>query len=292
MGYEPRRVEKWVNLAGTVTVNVPSYEVEWESAQGLRAPRAVVSGASYAYDLLGTNPALFDAGSERVRCLLYEPGGPTDVDDSLDDLMSGLWGMGLCKIYVVDSAGARRWAYGRVQSMPTITWKAGDILSKGVSIDFVRLSPWLGETAITHTETVTASPDTFTVNNPGNLPATIVEVRFRSNSAAGFTNPKIENLTAVSTPFGSVLYTFETARDAASINDEVRLFTGSPEEAAAVEYSTNNGSSYADDFAQITIPTVHRVLAFALAQGDNSLKATIGGTANVDIEITAWAAYA
>ncbi|MGE0688459.1 MAG: hypothetical protein AB7P33_17075 [Dehalococcoidia bacterium] len=292
MAFLPRHIEKFENIAGTLSVNVPIFEVEWESGQPLRAPRSQLLGASYGFDMLGTNPALFDFGAERVRCLLYEGAGPSTVDTSLDDLMSDLWSMGLCKIYTIDSAGARRWAYGRMQSMPTISWRGGDVLSKGLALDFLRLSPWLGTTAITHTETVTSSPDTFTVNNPGNLPATIVEIRLRANANPGFTNPKIENLTAVNTPFGSVLYTFETARDGASSNDEVRLFTGSPAEAASVKRSTDNGSSYADDFAQLVIGTAHRVLAFALAPGDNSIKATIGGTANVDVQITAYAAYA
>lgn len=292
MGYEPRRIEKFENLSGSVSVALPLFELEWESAQALRAPQAQPLGTSYSYDLLAGNPALFGAGAERVRCLLYESAGPSTVDSSLDTLMAGVWKIGVGKLFTIDSGGTRRWAYARVQSMPALTWRAGDILSKGVALDLLRLSPWLGTTAITSTRTVTTATDTYTVSNSGNLPATIIEVRFRSNSAAGFTNPKIENLTSVQTPFGSVLYTFESARDAVSSNGEVRLYTGSPVEAPSVKYSNDNGSTYADDFAQITLPTVHRVLAFALAPGNNSLKATIGGTPNVDVELTAWAAYA
>lgn len=292
MSYQPRMLEKFENIAGSVTVDFPSAEFEQESESPLRVPVASLLGAHHGLDLLGGNPGLFDFGSERLRAVVHETAGPATVDTKVDELTSEVWGIGLGKIFTIDSAGARRWAYARVRSIPRLTWRAGDIFQKGVALDFVRLSPWLGTTQITDTHTITASPTTYTVSNPGNLPATFVVIRLRANTAGGFTNPKVENTTTVQTPFGSVLYTFETARDSASSNSEVRLSTGTPVDDAAAEYSNDNGGSYADDFAQIVIPTAHRVLGFALAPGNNSIRVTVGGTPNVDVEIAAWAAYA
>lgn len=281
MGYEPRRLEKFENAAGTVSQAIPLFEYEWESSQGLKAPQAAAIGAHYGVDLLGTSPGVMDFGAERLRCLLYEPGGPSDVDDELDDLMSKLWSIGQGKLYTIDSAGDRRWAYARLRSMPTITWRAGDILSKGLALDFVRLSSWFSETQITDTETVTADGETWVVANPGNISATRGTIRIRSNSAAGFTNPKITNETTGDE--------FETARDASSANDEVKLDTTVP----SVEYTSDNGVNYSDDYSNYQEPPVtQRLLSFSLAPGNNTLRLNSGGTVNCDVEVAFDAPFA
>ncbi|MGE0056997.1 MAG: hypothetical protein AB7P33_09890 [Dehalococcoidia bacterium] len=288
----PRYPEKFTSLDGTTTVyTFPLGMFEFEPSQPLRDPVQQVMGTSRGFRMLGTATALQAQGSVRIRAIANETSS-ANLDAEVDELRADLYTVGLGKLWSLGADGSRRWCYASLSEMPTYTLTPRNLLLLPVVFGFMLFSDWFGETAITHTETVTSSPDTFTVNNPGNLPATIVEIRLRANANPGFTNPKIENLTAVSTPFGSVLYTFETARDGASSNDEVRLFTGSPAEAASVKRSTDNGSSYADDFAQLVIGTAHRVLAFALAPGDNSIKATIGGTANVDVQITAYAPFA
>lgn len=288
----PRYIDRFTSLDGSTTIySFPTKRYEWEPSQAIRSPASAVLGAPYAFRHFGTAPGLRALAVERLRALAVETTNAA-LEDELDEMRSELYTVGLGKLWTIDADNARRWCYAELAEMPVFQLSPENKFALPVAFGFNRFSDWFGETSITHTETVTSSPDTFTVNNPGNLPATIVEVRFRANANPGFTNPKLENTTAVQTPFGSVLYTFETARDGASSNSEVRLFTGSPAEAPSAKYSNDNGSSYADDFAQITIPTLHRVLAFALAPGDNSVKATIGGTANVDVQITAFAPYA
>lgn len=291
MGFEPRRLEKFESADASISQTFPLFEFEWESQQDLRSPLAHLVGAHYGFDHRGTSPGLLDFGAERLRCMVYESAGPATVDTSLDALMSKLWSIGQGKLFTIDSAGDRRWAYARLRSMPSISWRAGDILSKGLALDFVRLSPWYGTTAFTHTETVTASPDSFTLAVPGNIDTGLVVVRFRANAIGGFSaGVKLENLTAVH----GINYVFESSRASASADSEIRLrtanvgVTGTPD----VGYSNDDGASYADDFGNLVLSTDHQVLAFRFAAGNNSMRATVGGTPNVDISFEIYGAWA
>lgn len=287
----PRYPEKFTSLDGSTTVyTFPLGMFEFEPSQPLRDPVQPVMGTSRGFRMLGTAAALQALGSVRIRAIANESSS-ANLDAEVDELRSDLYTVGLGKLWSLGADGSRRWCYAALSEMPTYTLTPRNLLLLPVVFGFTLFSDWLHETSITHTETVTASPDTFTVSNPGNIPATIVEVRFRNTSGTP-TGLKLENLTAVSTPFGSILYTFETLRDLTGADHEVRLFTGSPAEAASVKRSTDNGSSYADDFANLVIGTAHRVLAFALAPGDNSLKATIPSVGSTDVQITAYAPFA
>lgn len=282
MGFEPRRIEKIENLAGTVSVAIPLFDVEWESAQPLRTAQAAVIGSDFGVDLQATDdPGVMDFASERVRCLLYESAGPSTVDTSLDALMSKLWSIGRFKMFTIDSAGDRRYAFGRLRSMPTITWKAGDILSKGLALDLIRLSPWFSTTAISASATKTASPATLDVTNAGNIVAHRVQIRIQSSSAAGFSNIKVVN--------GANGHVFESTRDAASTNDELRLDTTVPE----VTYSTDDGVNRDDDYGDyVEPPAGQKLLSFDMEPGVNTLTITCAGTPNYVITVTGDSAFA
>lgn len=281
MGFEPRHIEKFENSAGTVSQAMPLFEYEWESSQPLKAPQAAVIGGHYGVDLLGTVPGVMDFASERLRCLLYEGAGPSTVDSSLDALMSKLWSIGQGKLFTIDSAGDRRWAFARLRSMPTITWRAGDILSKGLALDFVRLSPWFSTTAISATAAKSASPATLDVTNGGNIAARRVQIRIQSSSAAGFSNIKVVN--------GANGHEFESTRDAASTNDELRLDTTVPE----LTYSTDDGVNRADDYGTyVEPPAAQKLLCFDLEPGVNTLTITCSGTPNYTITVTGDAPFA
>lgn len=281
MAFLPRFLEKFTNVAGTSTVTFPVFEVEWESAQALRTSQAAVIGGDFGVDLLGSSPGRMDFAAERLRCLLYESGGPSDVDTELDDLQSKLWSIGKGKLWVVDSSNARRWAFARLRSMPTITWRAGDVLSKGLALDFVRLSPWFDETGISASATKTTSPTTLDVTNSGNIAAKRVQIRIQSQSAAGFSNIKVVN--------GANGHEFESTRDATSTDDELRLDTTVPE----VTYSTDDGVNRDDDYSNyVSPPVTQKLLSFDLEPGLNTLTITCAGTPSYVITVTADAPYA
>ena len=154
---------------------------------------------------------------------------------------------------------------------------------------FIRYTDWFSETQISDTETVTSSGQQWVVANPGNIPATRIIVRIRSNTSAGFTNPVLVNET---TGDGIPLL-----RDAASADDEIyfKTYHIEDDDSPRVEYSTNDGGSYSDDFGNYdvaNVPAGQRLLSFSLAPGNNTLRLDSGGTVNCDVVITADAPFA
>ena len=266
MGYEPRRFEKFESADAAVSQLFPLGEWEQESAQPLRTPLATITGAHFGYDLLGTAPGLMDFASETLRCIIHES-TPTLVDTAYDDLMSKLWRIGQGKLFSIDNAAVRRWAYARLRSMPTITWKAGDAFIKGASMDFVRLSPWYGTTQFSQTTAITITPQVVSVTNTGNFPIYNAVLILRGT----FVDPTITNTTNG--------YTFGTTRDGAGATNYLKIDAGRH----TVQWSTNSGGTYADDYALYTRP-LSQVALMKLEPGANSLSiAGRTGTTNLDV---------
>lgn len=281
MAFLPRYLEKFTDASGSTEVTFPGFDVEWESSQPLRSSQAPLIGSDYGADLLGTATARLDFASERFRCRVYEPGGPSDVDDTLDELLAKIWSIGRGKLWTVDSTNARRWAFARPVSLPTVAWRADDVLSKSLSLDFVRFTPWFDEAPISASATKTASPATLEVTNHGTIAATRVQIRIQSQSAAGFSNIKVVN--------GANGHVFESTRDATSTNDELRLDTTVPE----VTYSTDDGVNRDDDYAAyVEPPLAQKLLSFDLEPGVNELTITCSGTPNYLITVTGDAPFA
>lgn len=273
----PRYLEKYENSAGTVSYVWPLNAYEWQSSQSLRTPNSLIAGADYAYDLRGSLPGLKALAQERVRFLDVQA-STSALETDLDSLRSELWQIGRGKLYVLDSAASRRWAYARLAAMPEMTLGVGMTRHVPVSLQFDRYSDWFATSLTTHTEAVAVSPKTFTVNNPGNAPVTLMTIRLRSSSAAGFTNPLLENLTNG--------YSWSSTRDAASVNDELKVDT----DAMTVQRSTDDGVSYTNDFALFS-RGLTQIGYFRLEPGDNSVRYTDGGTPNLDIVFTYYASY-
>lgn len=272
-----RYAEKFENAGGTVTYTWPVNAYEWQSSQPLRTPAAAISGADYAFDLRGNLAGLKAVAQERVRFLDVQTTTAL-LETDLDSMRSELLTIGRGKLYVLDSAASRRWAYARLAAMPEMALGVGMSRHVPISLQFDRYSDWFATALTTHTEAVAVTPKTFTVNNPGNAAAVWMAIRLRSSSAAGFTNPLLENLTNG--------YSWSSTRDAASTDDELKVDC----EALTVSYSINDGGSYANDFSLFTRGST-QVGYFRLEPGDNSIRYTGGGTPSLDVVFSFYAPW-
>lgn len=272
-----RYLEKLTSIDGASSVTLPIVDYEWESTQSLRTAFMESVGMDYAFDALRGAPALKAVATEVVRATIYGGGG-ADMDTILDNMRGGLLAIGRGKLYTKTQAGVRRWCYARLAGMPSIR-VTGPALIVPVEIPFQRFSDWFAETPTSVITTVTTSPKSITVTNAGNIAAKFIVFRFRSSSAAGFTNPVLLNVTNG--------YQFSSTRDAVSVNSELKVDT----EAMSVLWSNDDGVSYANDYALFTIG-VDQAAFFQLEPGDNTLMLLNDGTPNLSFEVAFSASYA
>jgi len=256
----------------------PLARFEYESSQGVKSPRASSIGNDYAVRLLGTAKVVRDVGMERIRCVDNdtEANLNTEADNARSKLYLGAYG----KLWTTDGTDLR-WAWAELAEMPQIEVTYQRRFVRSMVFGFVRFSDWFDDTAISATAAKSASPATLDVTNPGNIAAKRVQIRIQSSSSAGFSNIKIVN--------GANDHEFESTRDAASTNDELRLDTTVPE----ITYSTDDGVNRTDDYSTyVTPPASQKLLAFDLEPGVNTLTITCSGTPDYTITVTGDAPYA
>lgn len=282
MSFQPRIPEKFENAGGTVSQAFPLGEFEWESVQPLRSAVASLVGAHYGFDFRGDLPGIKDFASERIRCTVLSsaPGDPGNVDTDVDAIKSKFWSIGRGKLYTIDHDNARRWAWARLNAMPSLTWRAGMIFQAPITLEFLRLSDWFSTTETAVTETVTADAEEWTVTNPGNIPAEFMTIRLRANATSGISNPKITNVTTG--------YVLESTFDSSSANDELRIDT----ENGLVESSDDDGASYDDAFSTYVIPDTQHILAMKLNPGANIIRYEGDGTPNLDVTFSFYGPWA
>ena len=278
MAFLQRYAEKFESVDASQSYTFPLYAYEYEPSQALRPRIAVAVGADYGLDLAGAARWPKDIAAAAVRFEMVGSSTPGALDTDIDSMMSTLLRIGLGKLFTIDNAGTRRWAYAKLDAVPQVTVRIQEWMRQPVSIHFTRLSDWFASSTTTATRTVTASPETFTITNPGNAPVYRAVFRFRANAAAGFTNPQLENLTNG--------YSFSTTRDSASADSEVRVNT----ETEVVQYSNDDGATYADDYTNFSQLATQAGMML-LDPGDNSMRLTCGGTPNYDFVHTFYAPY-
>lgn len=253
---------------------MPLVDYEWQSQQALKSPKSPVAGASYGHRHLGTGAAVKDYGRESLRCTILDT-DPALVDAALDALKAKMWGVGVGQLWALDSDDVRRWCWAELAAMPAAQWRAGMIFMVNVSLEFVRLSDWYGEDPVEGAVTINEATEHFTLTNAGNAPVEQVLWRLRSSSAAGYTNPSVQNQMNG--------YGWSTTRDAASTSDEVKVDGFRAE----VKRSTDDGASYTDDFAEFSVNS-GKVGFFRLEPGQNKCYVTSGGTPDASLEYAYW----
>ena len=264
-----RYVDKFENNGGTVSFTFPTNRYEWDSSQAINQGLVEPVGGSYAHDF---NLKQKRVAAETFRWLAFES-SEANLEAELDEMRQKLYTIGRGKLWMLNSDASRRWAYARLGDMPEVRIGPKQNWHAPVIVKFLRLSDWYSNTAtVSGPTTVTTSPRTITVNNPGNAAVMNAIILVEANAAAGITNLQIENSTNG--------FTFATTRDSAAGADSLEIDGG----AWSVLF---NG---ANDFDKVTLGTA-QVGIMQLEPGNNDLIFTCAGTPNYDVTITFYPAY-
>lgn len=277
VAFRPRIPTHFSNAADSAEFDFPLADYSFEYEQAMYTPDAPQSGAHGSFDLLRDGVAAKGPGLLRLSFTVYET-TPGTVETTVDEMMQKLYSYGRGKLWTVgpDSATANdveRWTYARAMQMPSLRWQGGDILSKGASIAF-RTDPfWYGTTALSGSPfTLNSDPDTFTITNGGNAPIYNAVLTLSGT----YTNPVIRNTTNG--------YQLESATDGSSANHLLQFDAGIPR----VRKSTNNGSTWSDDYANY-VRQSGQVHLMVLDVGDNVFSVT--GCSSGALAIAAYPAY-
>lgn len=275
-----RHLYRFSSPDGSVNVDFPLDEYEWEQSQDLRVPISIVAGAHYGWDHRGTQTGLKAVARERVRFLEIDT--PAALDSSLDLLRGRLFQIGRGKLWTVGDDDSERWAWSRLASMPQLTLTVNDRVTQPVILEFLRLGDWQTPALVAVSQNVTTTSADIEVTNPGTSPQSFIVMRVRANTSAGFANWRVENLTNG--------YIIETNLVASSVDDELRIDTERP----AIEFSDDDGVSYATAVANLVIqglPYVYPPLAMILEPGGNTLRMTSTGTPDYEFVASFYGAY-
>jgi len=268
-----RHPQKFESADTSISYSFSLHGMEWQSEQDFRTALASVAGADYAHDYLGFGDAPKDPARERIRTILVES-STTNLEAEIDEARGECARIGKGKLYIVNDDTTVWWAWARCQQIPSITIGVDNRVHAFMTFDFVRLSNWHGPTAYDEEFTVNESPETFNVVVPGNAPVYDAVIRFRANGTNAITWPLVFTNTTNSYAFTLDRNDFTTA------DEEERVDCG----AEVVEYSSNNGSSYAADASALTLPAGQtRIMRFE--PGTNAISVTTAGTPNYDIDI-------
>lgn len=277
-----RYLEKFTSLDGSATYTFPQYSYEWDSGQSFRPAVAYAVGADYPHDYTGNSRWARGEANETVRFAIVGSSDAAALDTDIDTMRGTLARIGLGKLYTVGADASERWAYAKLGARPSANVRVGEWMRQPVSLSFVRFSDWLGTSLTSGTVTLNSTPKTFTITNPGNEAvkgAAALLLTLRANASAGFTNPRLENLTTG--------HRIDITRTAANSSARSKVDC----EKEAVTYSTDGGSSYSNDYSNVTLP-VAQIALFALAPGDNSIRYTDGGSPNGYLDYQFWPVYA
>jgi len=270
-----RHIVRFESLDGVTVVTLPMDKAEVESAQELRTAMVAGVGMDYAVDLHGSLPAPLGVGEERLRAVLYQGAIPT-IDTEVDALRQALHSIGRGRLWSEGADGSERWAWARATRMPDLTVSYESVFTAPILIEFTRLSDWFSATKTTIQQTILASPTTVNVTNDGTTPARAITFLLAAKAAGGFSSPAIANaLTSES---------WTSTRVAADGSAQLRVDTGR----LSVEYSTDAGNTWADDYANFSTGAV-QIGFLRLLPGSQSL--TVTGVTNADLTVEFYEPY-
>lgn len=268
-----RYLEKFTSLDGSSLVyTFPLNGYAMEQTQPLLAQRAVLTGASYEYDLMGDAVSPKANGFDRVSFLSVNA-TPATIDTDLDAVKSKLRLAAKGKLWTLDSNGDRRWAYARLQDMPDLSMDINGRNAAPVVVVFSRFSDWYGEDVIEDSPfTIGSDPDTFTVVNPGNARIYNAVITLKGT----YTNPVLTNTTNG--------YILQSSRDGSSSSHHLRFDCGK----GRVDFSTDNGATFAGDYANF-VRQSNQVQLMVLEPGDNDF--SIAGMSSGVVAVDAYGAW-
>lgn len=282
-GFYPWWLEKFSGNVGVVTFPLAQYE--YTPDQNYRVAEARAVGADYAHDFAGRSPWAKDPGVESVRFLIVGQGGvPYDggqVNTIYNDIVYKCRQGGLGQLWRIQNSQlpeTRQWCWAKLDSRPGFSSKTDSPGMTAVTMRFRRYSDWYAESSNVLSHTFTASGQTWVFSQAGNAPIKNATLRFRANTSAGINHPVLANTTNG--------YSIGSNRVSASVNDEWKVDAGR----YSSQWSTNDGASYVDDYANIVLGAT-QVGFFQIEPGSNTLLFTSAGSPNLTVDLVANDAY-
>lgn len=246
----------------------PTVDYEWEHTQPFRAPALTIVGASYQFDSLRQSVSPRDNAEEIIRFSIVKSCA-ADAQRARSALRTNLYRAGSGYLWLIDASDKVYRAPARLMGMPEIRGMLNE-RSLPTVCQFERFDDWADPTLVTVNTNVNATPTTFSITNPGNIELSAMTITLISNSATGFIDPVLTNLTNG--------YAFSSSRDATSNQSRLRIDTAR----AAVEYSSDAGVHYASDWANFVNGT-NQVDFFKLSPGVNQITYSGGASPNLTI---------
>ncbi len=157
---------------------------------------------------------------------------------------------------------------------PVVSYRS--LRSAAIGLEFQRETEWRGATLTTVTATLDSGSELVAITNPGNADATAISFLIEANGAGGFEAP------AVSHPLTGE--SWSSSRTAANSNHALRVDAG----AYAVERTTDNGATWASDYAAFSQGSL-QVGFMRLLPGSQTLVVT--GCPNAELRIEFWPVY-
>lgn len=272
-----RHADRFTDAGLTEIYEFPVDDYEYEPSQDYREVTSAIAGANYAWDFAAAGAWAKEVGEEPVRFTIWGSSA-ADADTKFEEAIGKLRRIGLGKLWTIDAAGARRWAWAKLRSRPSYRVGVDDFWTIQVEAVFARFSDWYNESPITGSQAISSSPTSWPITLPGNARSGYVLFRLRSNSATGFTNPVLTNLTTGQS--------VSSSRDAASANSELKI----DNERMSVEYSNDDGVTYTPDYDLVSLGPTQAVL-MELDPGENIMQYSDGGTPNATLEWTIYPAW-
>ncbi len=254
-----RYIEKFENIAGTISYSFPLAQHESQEEQDLRVAFTSGVGADYAHDHHGYGVAPKNVGRINIRALAVES-SPTNLAAEFDEARNECYRIGLGYLYRLEAdAATRRRCLARVISIPSITINGNSQFGVAPLVfSFAKLSDWMATTATASSQTIDTAIESVTITNGGNIPVYDAVFRLRNNGATRCERPVLFN--ATTGQYAAFL------RPMGAADDELYLDTG----ARLVQFSTNNGDSYANDYSNFAGDF------FRLDPGANTIKVLSG----------------
>lgn len=269
-----RYAEKFEGLTGTPSYTFPTEMMEYDPQQSYRQVFHQPVGASYSYDPTGTKKWPSEMGVETVRFKLYAT-TPDLISAAFDTMLTTLRGVGLGKLFTTNGAGERRWCYAKLAGRPEFPTGVKLPRFPQVICTFIRMSDWFG-TVVTGTHVITTSQFVnFVVG--GNAPTSNWVLRLRSNGNPGWAAGLILSV-------GSTVFT--TSRAATNANHELKI----DNERQQVLWSTNDGSSYTDDYANVILDAA-QIDFLEFGPGNNSTLVSVSGGTNFNLDYSIYPAF-
>lgn len=142
-----RYPNRFTSADGSLEVVWPTHHLEAETDQELHNSFADLTGADYAYDMVGNGRAAKRNAIERVRFLVVGESDPVqqDLDAEVEQIRVNCYLIGRGKLYQKAADGSERWAWARIQRVAAISVSWENINHQPVSLSFERMSEWTEE---------------------------------------------------------------------------------------------------------------------------------------------------